>query len=143
VFAETMRLFPPAYLIGREPREDIELGGFRVRRGSVLLVSPWLTHRDPRWWEAPLEFRPERWNPEAEAALPRFAYFPFGGGPRKCIGEGFAWMEGILALAVLGQQWRLRPVAGVEPRRDPLITLRAGGLEMRLERRNGSRRDAA
>ena len=142
VFAETMRLFPPAYLIGREPREDIELGGFRVRRGSVLLVSPWLTHRDPRWWEAPLEFRPERWNPEAETALPRFAYFPFGGGPRKCIGEGFAWMEGILALAVLGQRWRLRPVAGVEPRRDPLITLRASGLEMRLERRNGSRRDA-
>ena len=136
VFAETMRLFPPAYLIGREPKEDFALGGFRVRRGSVVLVSPWLTHRDPRFWEAPLEFRPKRWTPEAEGALPRFAYFPFGGGPRKCIGEGFAWMEGILALATLGQRWRLRPVPGVEPRREPLITLRANGLGMRLERRS-------
>ena len=135
VFAEAMRLFPPAYLIGREPKEDFELGGFRVRRGSVVLVSPWLTHRDPRFWEAPLEFRPERWTPEAEAALPRFAYFPFGGGPRKCIGEGFAWMEGILALAALGQRWRLRPVPGAVPRPDPLITLRVNGLMMKLERR--------
>ena len=135
VFAETMRLFPPAYLIGREPREDFALGGFRIRRRSVVLVSPWLTHRDPRFWDAPLEFRPERWTPEAEAALPRFAYFPFGGGPRKCIGEGFAWMEGILALAMLAQRWRLRPVPGAMPRPDPLITLRAHGLRMRLEPR--------
>ncbi len=135
VFAETMRLFPPAYLIGREPREDFALGGFRIRRRSVVLVSPWLTHRDPRFWDAPLEFRPERWTPEAEAALPRFAYFPFGGGPRKCIGEGFAWMEGILALATLAQRWRLRPVPGATPRPDPLITLRAHGLRMRLEPR--------
>jgi cytochrome P450 len=135
VFAEAMRLFPPAYLIGREPKEDFELGGFRIRRGSVVLVSPWLTHRDGRFWDAPLEFRPDRWTPEAEAALPRFAYFPFGGGPRKCIGEGFAWMEGILALAALGQRWRLRPVPGATPRPDPLITLRVDGLRMRLERR--------
>ncbi len=135
VFAETMRLFPPAYLIGREPREEIALGGFRIRRGSVVLVSPWLAHRDPRFWRAPLEFLPERWTPGGEAALPRFAYFPFGGGPRKCIAEGFAWMEGILALATLGRRWRLRPVPGVVPRQKPLITLRASGLAMTLEPR--------
>ncbi len=135
VFAEAMRLFPPAYLIGREPKEDFALGGFRIRRGSVVLLSPWLAHRDPRFWDAPLEFLPERWTPEAEAALPRFAYFPFGGGPRKCIGEGFAWMEGILALATLGQRWRLRPVPGAAPRPEPLITLRVKGLRMKLEPR--------
>ena len=135
VFAEAMRLFPPAYLIGREPKEDFALGGFRIRRGSVVLLSPWLAHRDPRFWDAPLEFRPERWTPDAEAALPRLAYFPFGAGPRKCIGEGFAWMEGILALATLGQRWSLRPVPGAAPRPEPLITLRAQGLRMKLEPR--------
>lgn len=135
VFAEAMRLHPPAYLIGREPIDDVEVGGYRLRRGSVLLTSPYLAHRDARFWDAPGEFRPERWSPEAEAAIPRFAYFPFGGGVRKCIGEGFAWMEGILALATLGQRWRLRPVPGREPGRAPLITLRVSDLWMRAEPR--------
>ncbi len=135
VLAESMRLFPPAYLIGREPKEDVALGGFRVRRRSVVLMSPWLMHRDPRFWDAPSEFRPERWTPEMEAALPRFAYFPFGGGPRKCIAEGFAWMEGVLALATLGRRWRLRPVPGARPVTAPLITLRVDALRMRAEAR--------
>ncbi|HEX7241231.1 MAG TPA: cytochrome P450 [Longimicrobiaceae bacterium] len=138
VLAESMRLFPPAYALGREPREDVELGGFRAPRGSIVLMSQWVVHRDPRWWDDPLRFDPGRWTPEAEAALPRFAYFPFGGGPRKCIGEGFAWTEGILVLATLARRWRARPVPGHRVETDPMITLRQrNGIRVRLERRPG------
>jgi cytochrome P450 len=134
VLAESMRLYPPAWTIGREPREDYAAGGYRIRRGSIVLMSPWIVHRDPRWWDAPAEFRPERWmEPDFEASLPRFAYFPFGGGPRKCIGEGFAWMEGVLALASMARRWRLRPVPGPPVRGQALITLRPVGLRMRVE----------
>jgi cytochrome P450 len=135
VLAEAMRLFPPAWAIGREPLADFELGGYRIGRRSVVMLSPWLVHHDPRWWPDPSAFRPERWAPEAEAAQTRFAYFPFSGGPRKCIGEGFAWTEGILVLATLAQRWRLAPVPGAEPRTEPLITLRPRGLMMRLSPR--------
>jgi cytochrome P450 len=130
VLAESMRLYPPAWTIGREPKEEFEAGGYRIRAGTVVLVSPWLMHRDPRWWPDPLRFDPERWTPEREAEQPRFAYFPFGGGPRKCIGEGFAWTEGILVLATLAQRWKLRHAPGVEVGRQPLITLRPTGLRM-------------
>jgi cytochrome P450 len=133
VLAESMRLYPPAWTIGREPLEDFEAGGYRIRAGSIVLVSPWLVHRDARWWSEPLEFRPERWLGDAEASHPRYAYFPFGGGPRKCIGEGFAWMEGVLALATLARRWRLRPVRGAAPTPQPRITLRAIGVQMRVE----------
>ena len=130
VLAESMRLYPPAWTIGREPKEDFDSGGYRVRAGTIVLVSPWLMHRDPRWWPDPLRFDPERWTPEREAEQPRFAYFPFGGGPRKCIGEGFAWTEGILVLATLAQRWKLRHAPDVEVGRQPLITLRPTGLRM-------------
>lgn len=134
VFAESMRLYPPAWTMGREPREDYDAGGFRIRRGTIVLMSPWIVHRDPRWWDAPAEFRPERWmDPGFEASLPRFAYFPFGGGPRKCIGEGFAWMEGVLSLATLARRWLLRAVPGVEVGEQALITLRPLNLRMRVE----------
>jgi cytochrome P450 len=123
VLAESMRLFPPAWTIGREPLEDFEAGGFRIRAGTIVLVSPWVIHRDARWWPEPLEFRPERWLGDAEASHPRYAYFPFGGGPRKCV----------LALATLARRWRLRPVPGAEPRPEPRITLRAIGVRMRVE----------
>jgi cytochrome P450 len=135
VLAESMRLYPPAWTIGREPLEEFEAGGYRIRAGSVVLVSPWITHRDPRWWTEPGRFDPERWTPEREAEQPRFAYFPFGGGPRKCIGEGFAWTEGILVLATLAQRWRLRHAPGTQVGRQPLITLRPTGLEMVAEPR--------
>ena len=134
VFAEAMRLFPPAWAIGREPKEAFSVDGFRVRAGSVVLMSPWLTHRDARWWPDPERFDPSRWTPEAEAAQPRFAYFPFGGGPRKCIGEGFAWTEGILVLAALARRWRFR-AAAPQVGRQPLITLRPVGLSMVAEPR--------
>jgi cytochrome P450 len=134
VLAESMRIRPPAWTIGRQPLEDFSAGGYRIRAGTIVLVSPWIVQRDPRWWDAPQAFRPERWMaPEFEASLPRFAYFPFGGGPRKCIGEGFAWMEGVLSLATLARRWRLRlaPDARVVP--EARITLRPVGLRMRVE----------
>jgi cytochrome P450 len=100
-----------------------------------VLMSPWIVHHDARWWDEPYAFRPERWTaPDFEATLPRFAYFPVGGGPRKCIGEGFAWMEGVLALATLARRWRLRHLPGVEVVGKPGITLRPMGLRMRVER---------
>jgi cytochrome P450 len=134
VLAESMRLRPPAWTIGRQPLEDFEAGGYRVRAGSIVLVSPWIVHRDPRWWSEPDAFRPERWMaPDFEASLPRFAYFPFGGGPRKCIGEGFAWMEGVLALATMARRWKLRLVPGARVVAEPRITLRPVGLRMRVE----------
>ncbi|HEX6036468.1 cytochrome P450 [Longimicrobium sp.] len=135
VLAESMRIRPPAWTIGREPREDFEAGGYRVRAGNIVLVSPWIVHRDPRWWSEPEAFRPERWMaPDFEASLPRMAYFPFGGGPRKCIGEGFAWMEGVLALATLAGRWKLRLLPGARVVGEPRITLRPVGLRMRVER---------
>ena len=100
-----------------------------------MLLCPWIVHRDPRWWPDADAFRPERWSAAAEAEQPRFAYFPFGGGPRKCIGEGFAWTEGTLVLATIARGWRLRPVAGGAPQTEPLITLRARGLRMAAEAR--------
>ena len=136
VLAESMRVMPPAYVVGRQPLRDMEIGGFRVEEGSIVLMSPWVIQRDPRWWPDPLRFDPARWTPEMEAALPKFAYFPFGGGPRKCIGEGFAWTEEILVLATLAARWRVRPVPGhpVEP--EPMITLRPRhGIRAVLERR--------
>jgi cytochrome P450 len=135
VLAESMRLHPPAWVIGRQPLEEFAAGGYRIRAGTVVLTSPWVTHRDPRWWPEPERFDPDRWTPENEARLPRYAYFPFGGGPRKCIGEGFAWTEGILVLATLAQRWRLRHAPGAEVGRQPLITLRPTGLRMVAEAR--------
>ena len=137
VLAEAMRLYPPAWAIGREAVEDFEAGGYRVRSGpgTVVLMSPWVTHHDERWFPDPYRFDPDRWTPEREAALPRYAYFPFGGGPRKCIGEGFAWMEGIVVLATIARRWRLRHAPGAQVRTEPLITLRPLGLVMRAEPR--------
>ena len=124
VLAESMRLFPPAWGLGRRALEPQELGGARIPRGALVLASPWLMHRDERWFPDPLRFDAERFTPEAKAARPKFAYFPFGGGARSCIGEPFAWMEGVLLLATIAQRWRFRLVPGhpVEPQ--ALITLR-------------------
>ena len=106
VILEALRLYPPVYLIGREPLADRELGGYTVRRGTTVFMSQWVTQRDSRHYPAPLEFRPERWAEEAVKRLPRYAYFPFGGGPRVCIGNGFALLEAVLLLATVGQRYR-------------------------------------
>jgi len=136
VLAEAMRLYPPAYAVGRWALEDHAFGPYEVPKHSVVLSSQWVIQRDARFFPEPLRFDPDRWTPEARAARPKFSYFPFGGGNRVCIGEGFAWMEGILILATLAQQWRLRLVPGYRADLWPAVTLRPrNGMPMILERR--------
>jgi cytochrome P450 len=168
VFAESLRLFPPAWGIGRRAKEDYEVGGHLIPARSIVLMSPWVVHRDPRWWTHPERFAPERWTaapwqsgapypPGAPAQLqpgpqpgapqpgftqtsdatrPKFSYFPFGGGTRVCIGERFAWAEGVLVLAALAQRWKLKLVPGHPVETLPVITLRARyGMKMIVEPR--------
>jgi cytochrome P450 len=124
VLSESIRLRPPAWAIGRRAIRDVRIGEVDVPAGSIVVVSPWLLHHDPRWWPEPEAFRPERWTPEARAERPRSAFLPFGGGPRVCVGEPFAWMEGVLLLSTIARRWRLRlaPDAVVEPQ--AVVTLR-------------------
>jgi cytochrome P450 len=134
VLAEAMRLYPPAWAVSRLALQDLTIGGWSVPRGSVVLMAQAITHRDRRFWPNPERFDPHRFTAQAKAARPRFAYFPFGAGPRTCIGEGFAWMEGVLILATLAQKWRMELRS--TPRPQASITLRPrGGIAMRLVRR--------
>lgn len=103
---ESMRLYPPAYGVGRQAVEDCEIGKFRIRRGSQLFMFQWVTQRDPRFFPDPEKFKPERWTEEFTSSLPKYAYFPFGGGPRVCIGNYFAMMEIVLLMATIGQRFR-------------------------------------
>jgi cytochrome P450 len=136
VLAETMRLFPPAWILGRRALREVELGGYTIPKDAYVLASPYATQRDPRFFPDPLRFDPDRFTPEAKAARHKFAYFPFGGGARQCIGEGFAWMEGTLLLAVLAQRFRVRPAPDARVVPQPLITLRPRyGMKMRVEAR--------
>jgi cytochrome P450 len=144
VIAESMRLFPPAWGIGRHVIEDVEIGGWGLKPGDAVLVSQWVLHRDPEYFPNPMRFDPDRWEPAVAATRPKFSYFPFGGGPRICIGEGFAWMEAILVLATLAQEWRLRLVPNQQVTPTPRITLRpAPGICVRVERRGVGRLRAA
>jgi cytochrome P450 len=136
VIAESMRHNPPAGVIGRRARVDVDLDGYRIPAGSIVIVSPFVTQRDERWYPEPLRFDPDRFTPEARAQRPRYAYFPFGGGPRVCIGEGFAWMEARLLLATLAQRARLICPRGREVALEPRVTLRPrSGLPMTVELR--------
>jgi cytochrome P450 len=136
VLAESMRLYPPAWGMGRRVLRDVELGGFHIPADSLVSVCQFVTHRDPRFWPDPLRFDPARFTPEAKAARPRFAYFPFGGGARQCIGEPFAWMEGVLVLATLAQRWRFELLPGHRVEPQALITLRPRyGMRMVARRR--------
>jgi cytochrome P450 len=136
VLAESMRLYPPAWGLGRRSLRDQVLGGMSIPAESLVLMSPYLVQRDPRFYPDPLRFDPQRFTPEAKAARPKFAYFPFGGGARQCIGEPFAWMEGVLILATLAQRWRFRLEAGPPVEPQALITLRPRhGVRMRAEKR--------
>ncbi len=107
---ESMRLYPPAYGLGREAIDDYEIGGYHVPKGTQVFMFQWVTQRDPRFYDRPDEFLPERWTEDFIARLPKYAYFPFGGGPRACIGASFAMMEIILCLASIGQRFRLELV---------------------------------
>jgi cytochrome P450 len=136
VLAESMRLYPPAWVIGRMARRHYRLYNFELSPGAICLMSPYVMHRHPQFYPDPEKFDPERFTPEARQARPKFAYFPFGGGPRVCIGERFAWMEGVLVLATVLQNWRMQLAPGqvVEPH--PQITLRTRhGVKVALERR--------
>jgi cytochrome P450 len=136
VFSESLRLYPPAWGIGRMAKSDFELGDVCIPAKSICIMSPFLIHRDARWFPDPEKFDPERWTPEARESRPKFAYFPFGGGARVCIGERFAWMEGVILLAAIAQKWRLRLAPGQKVEPLPLITLRVkNGLRMIAEPR--------
>jgi cytochrome P450 len=133
VFAEAMRLYPPAWAIGRMSKEAFELGGVHIEAKSICILSPYVMQRNPRWFPDPERFDPERWTPEARDARPKFSYFPFGGGVRVCIGERFAWMEGVLILVTLAQKWKLRMTHDQRVEPLPLITLRTKyGMKMLL-----------
>ena len=107
VIQEAMRLYPPVYVIFREPKVDVRLGGYRVPRGSAVMLSQWATHRSERWYDDPEAFDPDRWLPERRADRPRFAYFPFGGGPRHCIGKHLSLLEAKLIVATVAQEYEL------------------------------------
>ncbi|HEX4168240.1 MAG TPA: cytochrome P450, partial [Bryobacteraceae bacterium] len=104
VFKEAMRLYPPVLLFARRPKKDLEFGGYRIARGQSIFISPYVTQRNPKYFDRPDIFEPERWD---NLAIPKFAYFPFGGGAKMCIGEPFARLEGVLVLATLAQKWTL------------------------------------
>ena len=136
VFAESMRLYPPAWAMGRFAVDDFALGPYFLPKDTTVFLSQYVMHRDARYFPDPERFDPDRWLPEAKASRPRFSYFPFGGGARQCIGESFAWMEGILILATIAQRWRLRLLPGHRVEPQPLITLRPKyGMKMILEER--------
>lgn len=136
VVKEAMRLYPPAWAIGRRSLTGDVLGGYAVPGGTDVLISAYVTHRHPELWEDPEGFDPDRFLPERSADRHRFAYLPFGGGPRQCIGNGFAMMEATLVLATVAQRYRLALVPGSEVALEPTVTLRPRhGLPMRLERR--------
>jgi cytochrome P450 len=124
VFAEAMRLYPPAWAMGRRSTKAVQLGEYRIPPGTNFFFSQYVMHRSPEFWDEPEEFRPERHTAEAKAERPKFVYFPFGGGRRQCIGEGFAWMEGILSLATIAQKWRLTFVPKYPVVAQAKITLR-------------------
>jgi cytochrome P450 len=132
VFDEALRLYPPIGRIGRRPVREYVIGGRRLPAGAAVFVSPFVTQRDPRWWPNPERFEPERWLPAAVAGRPRYAAFPFGAGPRSCIGGAMARMIGVLAIATIARRWDLRPLPGPAPRIRPILTLKpSGGLSLR------------
>jgi cytochrome P450 len=136
VVKESMRLYPPAWAVGRECVRECEVGGFRVKQGMQVFGFQWVNQRDARWFTDPTAFRPERWGEESISRLPKYAYFPFGGGPRLCIGNYFATMEAVLILATIARRFRLRLVPGHTVEVLPALSLRPKhGLKMALEAR--------
>jgi cytochrome P450 len=133
VVKETMRLYPAGWLLGREAVNDVQIGGFAVGKGTSVIMSQWLKHRDARCFPEPEKFLPERWRSEEIKKLPKFAYFPFGGGPRICIGNAFAMMEAVLVLAVVLQKFRLTAEPGYVVKPWPSITLQPkGGIFLKV-----------
>jgi cytochrome P450 len=135
VVAETMRLYPPAWGLGRKAIRETKLGPWTIPEGALVLVTPLVTQRHAQWWPQPHTFRPERWAEDAKGR-PKFAYFPFGGGGRLCIGEPFAWMEAVLIVATIAQRWRFIRTETGPIEMQPLVTLRPKtAVKVRAERR--------
>jgi cytochrome P450 len=133
---EAMRLYPPAWIIGREASRDDVIGEYLIRKGDTLMMFPYLTHRQERYWPDPLRFDPDRFLPEAMKDRPRYAYFPFGGGARLCIGNNFAMMEMQIILALLCTRYEFRVPDGFTPELEALVTLRPkGGMPLHVRRR--------
>ena len=133
---ESMRLYPPAYALGREAIEECEIGGYRVPAGAQVFMFQWATQRDPRFFAEPDKFCPERWTEEFSSSLPKYAYFPFGGGPRACIGNYFAMMEIVMLLATIGQRFRFSLVPDHAVGLMPAMSLRpANGIRVKVENR--------
>lgn len=131
VFDETLRIYPPAWITNRDAVEDDELSGYPIKAGSIVMISPYVTHRLPEFWPDPERFDPDRFTPDKVAARPRFAYMPFGGGPHQCIGNNFALVEATLAAAVIAQRFRLELAPGVKVVPQTSVTLRPkDGLQM-------------
>jgi cytochrome P450 len=136
VVTESMRLYSPVYVMGRQAARPTEVAGYPVARNVVVVMPTWIVHRDARWFDEPEAFRPERWADERARPLPRFAYFPFGGGPRQCIGNAFAMMEAVLVLATIAQRCRLTLLPGQRVTPTPYVTLRPEpGIRMVVARR--------
>jgi len=136
VLKESMRLYPPAWSISREAKGECEIGGYRVPAGTQLFIAQWVIHRDPRHFEDPEAFEPERWIDGYGERIPKYAYLPFGAGPRLCIGSSFAVMEATLLLAMIAKRFRLELASGRRVIPQPSVTLRPrGGIEMRLKKR--------
>jgi cytochrome P450 len=136
VLLESMRLYPPVYAIGREARQECVIGGYRVPAGTAVLIFPWVLHRDPRYFADPAKFDPDRWANGLAGRLPRYAYFPFSGGPRVCLGKEFAMLEAVLVLATVAQRFHFTLVPGQRITPKPCITLRPEpGIRMELAER--------
>jgi cytochrome P450 len=139
VIDETLRLYPPAWITNRRAIEDDTVCGYRIPAGATVSISPYVTHRDPTIWENPEGFDPDRFAPERSAGRPHYAYFPFGGGPRQCIGKGFALMESTLVLALMAQRYELHLVPGRRVETEAMATLRPRyGMWMRAHLRSSS-----
>lgn len=138
ILAETLRMYPPVWFLDRRALADYEVGGYHVPAGSTVLMSQWLVQHDAKYYPEPFRYDPMRWTPEAQASRPKFCYFPFGAGPRLCIGEAFAWMEGVLLLATLGQSWFVRVRTDEQVVPQPGLNLRPkGGITVRIHARSG------
>jgi cytochrome P450 len=141
VIKEAMRLYPPVWMTGREVAKEMTVGGVRLVPGTQVAVSQWIVNHDPRWWPNPQAFDPDRFEPELTKSRPRFAYFPFGGGPRICVGNHFAMMEAVLMLAIIAQRWDVQILPFERLEFAPSITLRAKdgkGLRAKLVQRAGA-----
>ena len=136
VLRESMRIYPPVWAMGRTVENNYQVGEYTIPAGSSILMCQYVMHHDSRYYEEPEKFNPDRWTAEFKTHLPRFSYFPFGGGIRGCIGEPFAWMEGTLLIATFAQKWTMRLAPGQRIKLDPAITLRPKyGMKMKLIQR--------